>query len=186
MPEDKASKVAENPIKLEIKHARIEDLPIIWGIIDDCAKWLSGQNLNHWSKYYKKEMVSKMLTKKDVYMELNNGEVVGTVTLDTKPPKYYEEPGYGELFTNPNDPAVYMTALAVLPGHQGRGFAGHLLQFVEERAKERKMKWLRLDCRAEVPDLVTFYEKRGFKKLGNKPTDEGEDGTYWFMEKELL
>lgn len=185
MPEATASKVTENPIRLEINKAISQDLPVVWGIIDNCAKWLSGQNLNHWAKYYTEEMVSKMINKKEVYIGTNNGESVGTITFDTKPPKYYEEPGYGELFTNPNDPAVYLTAVAVLPGHHGRGFAGQLLQFVEDKATERNMKWLRLDCRSEVPGLVSFYEKRGFRKLGNGPIDEGEDGTYWLMEKNL-
>lgn len=126
-----------------------------------------------------------MIRKKEVYLGRMNGKPVGTATFDTKPPWYYTEPGYAGKFTGPDEPAIYLTALAVLPQDQKQGFAGRLLQFVEEKARASGANWLRLDCRSEVPDLVNFYEKRGFSKVGDKPVDEGEDGTYWLMEKAL-
>jgi len=61
-----------------------------------------------------------------------------------------------------------------------------LIQIVEDKAREKNIKWLRLDCRTEVPGLVSLYERKGFERLGDEPTDEGEDGTYWLMEKKLL
>ena len=186
MPEGHTAKVTERPDRLEIKRASASDLPSVWGIVKTCSKWLSDRGLNHWAKYYTEEMVTKMIERKEVYLGLANGRVAATVTLDTRPPKYYQEPGYGERFTNPTDPAVYMTALAVLPEEQKQGFAGQLIQAVEDKAREKNVKWLRLDCRVEVPGLISLYERRGFKKLGDAPIDEGEDGTYWLMEKELL
>lgn len=186
MLEDGAAKVKENPVSLEIVRARSSDLAIIWGIIEECSQWLSIQNINHWTRYYTEEMVSKMIEKKEVYVGLNNNEAISTITLDNIPPKYYSEPGYEDRFTNPDESAIYITAVAVLPAKQKQGFAGQLLDFAEDKARKAGTKWLRLDCRAEVPGLVTFYEKRGFNKLGDKPVDEGEDGTYWLMEKELL
>jgi len=186
MPEDDMSKDTERPVRLEIKRASASDVPIVWEIIRESSKWLSDQGLNHWAKYYTEEMVAKMVHKKEVYMGIANGKTVGTVTLDTQPPKYYIEPGYSVRFTNPTDPAIYMTALAVLPEEQKQGFAGQLIQIVEDKAREKNIKWLRLDCRTEVPGLVSLYERKGFERLGDEPTDEGEDGTYWLMEKKLL
>lgn len=135
---------------IEIKRAGTDDLQTVWSIIEQDAQWLAGQGLNHWAKYYSEEMVSKMIAKKEVYIGLVNGNPVGTITLDTNPPKYYAEAGYAERFTNPDDPAIYVTAAAVLPNEQRKGFAGKLLQFVEERSKQISAKWMRLDCRAEA------------------------------------
>ena len=112
------SKDTERPVRLEIKRASASDVPIVWEIIRESSKWLSDQGLNHWAKYYTEEMVAKMVHKKEVYMGIANGKTVGTVPLDTQPPKYYIEPGYSVRFTNPTDPAIYMTALAVLPEEQ--------------------------------------------------------------------
>lgn len=175
----------ELPDSFELKRAQAADLPAVWGVISTCARDLSEQGLNHWTKYYTESMVSKMIERKEVYVGLKNGEPVGTITFDTKPPKYYVEPGYSERFTNPEESATYVTAAAVIPREQNHGFASQMLEFVESETKRRGTKWLRLDCRAEVPGLVGFYEKRGYKKLGDEPIDEGEDGTYWLMEKDL-
>lgn len=176
----------ERGTQLNITRASASDVATVWGIIKADAVWLKDQGLEHWAKYYTEEMVSKMIHKKEVYLGFKDGKPVGTITFDTKPPKYYEEEGYAKLFSGgEQDPAVYMTAVAVLPTEQRQGFAGQMMRFVESKAIEKGAKWLRLDCRAEVPGLVSFYEKRGFKKVVNGLVDEGEDGTYWLMEKEL-
>lgn len=60
-----------------------------------------------------------------------------------------------------------------------------MLAFAESISKERGLRWLRLDCRNEVPGLVRFYENRGFEKVGDDPLQEGENESYWLMEKLL-
>lgn len=185
MTESTVTKQKEIPGNFEIKKATENDLPTVWRIIKKNADDLSRQGIHHWEKYYTEEMVSKMIRKKEVYLGLNNSNPVGTVTFDSKPPKYYAEPGYGERFTSPEDLAIYITALAVLPDEQHHGFASKMLQFVEDEAIKRNINWLRLDCRAEVPGLVIFYERRGFVKVNEEPINEGEDGTYFLMEKSL-
>ncbi len=171
--------------EFRIRRATAEEAQIVWGIIETCAKWLSQRGLEHWARYYTKDMVDKMIKKKDVFLALSDGKPVGTITTGSNPPKYYNEAGYAGKFTNPEDPAVYITAVAVLPAEHKRGFAGQMLQYIEDEAYLAGADWLRLDCRAEVPGLVGFYEKRGFVKLGSSPVDEGEDGTYWLMEKKI-
>ncbi len=171
--------------KVELKRTTASDLPVVWDVISKCSENLSEQGLSHWSKYYTEDMVGKMIAKKEVYLGVVGETTVGTVTIGGEPPKYYEDPGYGDRFTKTDEPVIYITALAVLPDYQKQGFAGQMLRQVEELAVEKKASWLRLDCRIEVPGLVAFYEKNGFKKLGDFPVDEGEDGTYWFMEKKI-
>lgn len=167
------------------KRASLEDLPAVWYVIDKCSQWLSDNGFHHWAKYYNEGMVSKMIQKKRVYMGIENGRTIGTVTFDTRAPKYYAETGYAQQFTDPNAPAAYVTGIAVLPTEQNHGYAGRMLAFVEQEAKKENAQWLRLDCRAEIPGLVSFYEKRGYTKVGDTPFDEGDDGMYWLMEKKL-
>lgn len=169
----------------EIKRATLADMQTVWKIIKKDSNWLAEQDLNHWAKYYTEEMIGKMITRKEVYLGLRDNEPISTITLDSKAPKYYAGAEYSKRFTNPDDPAIYVTAAAVLPNEHKKGFASRLLQFVERRARQKGAKWMRLDCRAEVPGLAAFYEKRGFQKLGSSPIDEGEDGTYWLMERKL-
>lgn len=175
----------EKPGEMQISNATQKDLDEVWKVVEENAKWLAELGLGHWKKYYTQNMVGKMIERKNVYLGRINGEAVGTVTYDLKPPKYYNEPGYADLFSNPEAPAAFITALAVMPEMHGRGLGEKLLRHVEDQARWAGAKWLRLDCREEVPGLVGFYEKRGYTRLGEEAIDEGDDGSYWLMEKHI-
>ncbi len=169
----------------EIKRAGQADLERVWKVIKKCSEWLSEKGLDHWKNYYTRELTSKMIDKKEVWLGLENGNVIGTITVSNEPPKYYYEMGYSSKFAGLGQSAVYIGALGVLPEEQGRGVAGKMLEVVEKIVINQGVKWLRLDCRDEVPGLVEFYEKRNFLKVEDNPMDEGEDGKYWVMEKRV-
>lgn len=171
--------------ELSISRATAEDLDEVWEIIDQCAKWLAQKDLHHWADHYTKEMMSKMIAKFEVYLASKANKRVGTMTVETTPPKYYRDEGYLQYFSHPNEEALYVMAVGVLPALQGRGIAGEMLSFAEARAKEKDVLWIRLDCRIEVPGLVQFYQKRGFVCVGPNPMKEGDQEHYWLMEKKV-
>ncbi len=175
---------SETPDKIEIKRATEEDLPKVWGIIDKCAKWLAEKGYRHWADHYTEEMMGKMIRKQETFLGYKNGEAIATLTFDAKPPKYYVTDDYLKFFTDPEEPSGYIMAVGVLPEYQGQGIAVQMLQYAEDEAYLRRLKWLRLDARTEVPGLIKFYENRGFQKVGN-PLNEGENESYQLMEKRL-
>ena len=181
---EKTNGASEIVLRSKISRAYDLDYDSVWKVISHCSKWLADQGLCHWDKYYTPDLVRKLLKHKEVYMAKDGDSCIGTITFDTRPPKYYEEEHYDQMFTEPDQMAGYITAVAVFPDLQGQGVATRLLQFVEDLAKEKELKWLRLDCRIEVPGLVEFYKKRGFVPM-HDPLDEGEDGKYLLMEKKL-
>ncbi len=76
-------------------------------------------------------------------------------------------------------------ALGVRPSEQGKGIAGKFIDFAFAEAKNRGVKWLRLDCR-EIPSLVRFYENRGFKRVGRMEEDNnGVTEVYLLMERQV-
>lgn len=183
MPENAATQ-SELVSRLRFRRADVQDYGSVWVVISECSKWLADQGLNHWSKYYTPELVQKMIKHKEVYLAEDGNACVGTITFDRRPPKYYEEEHYDQMFSEPTAPAGYIVAVGVQPGLQGKGVAGRMLQFTEDLAKQQGLKWLRIDCRIEVPGLVDFYKKRGFIAV-HEPLDEGEDGKYLLMEKKI-
>ena len=76
-----------------------------------------------------------------------------------------------------------MSAVAVNPDVQGRGIASRLMKMADDTAKSRGIDCVRFDCRAEYTDLVTFYLKRGYAKVGS--FSEYEDQNYLLMEKKV-
>ena len=59
----------------------------------------------------------------------------------------------------------------VAPDRQGRGIGTYLLRFMEERARQKGLRFLRLSASLTA---VGFYEKLGYRPFG----DEGGDDVY--------
>src|SRR3972149_103668 len=122
---------------LQVRRAQPSDLDEVWRIIKSCSDWLKGQGMNHWDKYYTKELVEKKLTTQEVYLAFDPDGLVGTITLDMSPVSYYEKKDIAS-FADPEAQALYVTALAVLPEHQGKGTASKLMGFAETQVKKRE------------------------------------------------
>ena len=62
--------------------------------------------------------------------------------------------------------------LYVRPGYRGRGVAHHLLQAVEQFARERGFVWLYLDSKDDLSNAIAFYRRNGFEpcaRYGQNP-----------------
>jgi GNAT superfamily N-acetyltransferase len=173
----------EIPGSISIRKAQASDLPEVWKIISVNAKNLADKGFSQWADIYSEELLLKMISKLDVYLAMQGDIVVGTGTLSTRDPKYYTAE-YLNKFTPSERGAIYVLALATAPEYDKRGVATALLQFIEEQAAQRGVEWLRLDCRAEVPDLIKFYEKKGFVDRGHIEEASGE--SYCVMEKMIV
>ena len=140
--------------------------------------------MNHWDKYYTKKLVEKKIKTQEVYLAFSQGSLVGTITLDTSPVSYYEERDIAS-FADPEARALYVTALAVLPEHQGKGVASKLMEFAETQGKKREIGFIRFDCRASYTDLINFYTKRGYQRTGDMIDTKDNNEIYYLMEKQV-
>jgi hypothetical protein len=43
-----------------------------------------------------------------------------------------------------------------------------MIEWAKKEAKRRNKTFLRLDCAADRPKLCSFYEKHGFRKVGER------------------
>ena len=53
------------------------------------------------------------------------------------------------------------------PTHQRMGYAQKMMSFAEDFARENKYLSVRLDTFSKNVNNQNFYQKRGYKKLGN-------------------
>ena len=169
---------------LKVIRAADADVDKVWGVVKSCSDWLLGEKkLDHWSKYYTREIIEKKIKKQEVLLVYQGGGVVGTITLDTNPVDYYTEENLSH-FSDPSAKAIYVSVVAVNPEVQGRGIASRLMKLADDVAKSRGIDYVRFDCRAEYTDLANFYQKRGYAKVGS--FSEGEDQNYLLMEKKVI
>ena len=76
-------------------------------------------------------------------------------------------------------------SLAVAPEARGRGLGRLLLNWVEQKALERHVLYMRLEVRNDNPAAIGLYEQSGYKRLKalRQYYEDGADG--WRMEKHL-
>ena len=175
-----------NPITIqEIKRASVEDVDIVWRIIDFNSQWLLKNGHSHWADFYTRDRVWKKIKSADVRIAFVNDLSVATITMDTKRVSYYTHQDM-EKFAEPDAEAIYISALAVLPDYHGRGIASQLMDMAETEAGAGRIKYARLDCKALYPELVNFYRKRDYVVMGAFTDSKDNYEPYFLMEKQLI
>lgn len=89
------------------------------------------------------------------YLLLQDGVPAATVLLVTVDPVFWPE--------KESESAVYLHRLSVAEGFAGQGLAAAMVEFAAGYARERKIPFLRLDCRADREKLRRLYEGCEFR-----------------------
>jgi GNAT superfamily N-acetyltransferase len=105
------------------------------------------------------------------FLGIEQAEVVGVFRLQLQDRAFWPE--------MPEGTSAYLHKLAVRPESQGHGLAAHLLAHAVRLTRERRLRFLRLDCMAGRPKLRAVYESFGFrhhseKRMGNQVFDRFE------------
>ena len=150
-------------------------------ILTACHVWLSQQGMDHWEGAHTKDKVLDRIQHCEVFLIYEGKDAAGTITLSTDPPAYHITSDQ-QFWEEPESNAIYLSAMAVLPEHQGRGLAKRLLAFAEKRAQDKKVQFIRFDAVAHYKRLVNFYVKCGYKICGKRTTGKV---TSYFFEKSL-
>lgn len=80
----------------------------------------------------------------------------------------------------PDEPYIVVHRLAVNPKYQRQGMAKAAMGYVENEAKEKGIRTIRLDTFCENPAGKALYESLGFKTIGYAHWRKGE---FQIMEK---
>ncbi len=95
-----------------------------------------------------------------------------------------DEPAGSIAITPLSATEAELDIMYVIPAARGTGLAHELLTTLEQFAKDKKMKVIKLRCGAPQPEALSFYKKEGFRPVaafGRWTTDD----TALCFEKEL-
>jgi ribosomal protein S18 acetylase RimI-like enzyme len=165
-------------MSLSISRVTVLEIPALHQILAECGLNLKARfNLCYWVPPYPLGKMINDANNMDFYAIKLNSELVGTFTIETKMPSGYLK--YGCInWQNPGLSAFYIHRLAVLPSFQGKGIGTWCLQQIENFATNRNYFAVRLDAVKINQKLLKFYEKSGYKKVGEmifNPEDKYED-----------
>jgi len=160
----------------KVDESKIEDL---YQVIHKCSVWMNDKKgMDHWVNYYTREVLLKKFKQGEVYIDFVDNLPIATFSYSTEPLDYYvtnndgpkgETINYVELYPSSHlddTKAFYLSTLAVDPDYQGKGIASKLLELVEAKAIELGCNVVRFDSRMAFKEVINFYLKRGYKKVG--------------------
>lgn len=150
-------------IELRIRPGSSADELAVLDLFDEAVRWLVDRGLaGQWGELpfsSRPEMPARvrgLLSDNDVRIAEHQGAVVGVVALGTSPPYVPANPF----------PELYVTLLLSSRRLAGNAIGARLLGLATELAHERSARMLRVDCWADAPGLVRFYERQGFARDG--------------------
>jgi predicted N-acetyltransferase YhbS len=117
----------------------------------------------HWSSHTNVDAVLRDLKVSAVLVARERGDVVGTLTLQTKRPWAIDP----QFFT-PCSKALYLINMAVTPGRQRAGIGRALLAEALMVARASSAEALRLDAYAGPAGSAEFYRRCGYAAAGGK------------------
>ncbi|MGL5915928.1 MAG: GNAT family N-acetyltransferase [Culicoidibacterales bacterium] len=149
--------------EIVISVAGIEDLANIRQLLVDRSKWLRDQGINQWQQFATYEQTKQIRYDYDrsvLYIAKQDQQCVGAIVL-TQAQAFDEQ-----LWEQPKG-YLYIHRYVVSLQARGQGIGEQLLTFAKTEAIRQKLG-LRLDCRENNQQLVTYYQKRGWQQEAAK------------------
>ena len=125
---------------------------------DVAADLVSRFGLGHWAGQTKIDGLKRELKKqKQLYLVHSGDDPVASFAISENGPKFLR----ASWFTEPDEPVMCLTALAVLSDWQGRGVGRWCMKTIRNNVPQRGFKWMRFDAYDAPAGASKFYLKCG-------------------------
>jgi GNAT superfamily N-acetyltransferase len=150
-------------IEPHIRDGGVRDQRAVLHLFDEAVAWLVARGLSgQWgeqpfsTRRESRRMVRRTLADNEVRIAEHDGAVAGVVAVGAAPD--YIDPA--------ERPELYVVLLMSARRLVGNGIGARLLEVASGIAHDRRAETLRVDCWADSPALVGFYEGQGFRRNG--------------------
>ncbi len=125
-------------------------------LLHDARRWHSEINVSQWPIFEVDRIVEDIAATRLLVLS-RDGSAVGAVTIAEEDP----------LIWTDDVPALYVHRLVVARSLKGQDLGRVMVNLVEDRAIELRKSVLRLDCWANNVRLKNYYERLGFRNIGD-------------------
>jgi GNAT superfamily N-acetyltransferase len=139
------------------------DEPAVLALFDEAVDWLVDRGLvGQWGEQpfsarpEMRGLVQQILDRNEIRIAECGGTVAGVLAAGARPP----------YVPDSHIPELYVTLLLSARRLAGNGIGARLLELAGEIARDRGARVLRVDCWADSPALVKYYERQGFVRDG--------------------
>ncbi len=155
-----------------IRAVQDSDIPAIRLLVNAAYKELADMGLNYTATYQDENITRDRINRGRAFALERGDEIVGTVLFTEQ--NYFTKCRSG-----------YVSQLAIHPSLKKSGLGTILMELCEDIAKSERYEAVQLDTAKPAKHLVDWYQKRGYRVVGET---KWEDKTYesWIFEKSLL
>ena len=147
-----------------IRKAFMSDLETVKKLTEACAEKMIDDGIYQWNDHYSsKEIFEKDIKEQVLYVWDEENLIKGCIMFSSEKDKVYDS----AKWLTPDNNNLYIHRLAVHPIFQNKGIGNKLMDFTETMAEKENYISIRLDTFSQNKSNNTFYESRGYKKLGD-------------------
>jgi ribosomal protein S18 acetylase RimI-like enzyme len=157
--------------ELYLRLVKDSDIPVIRNLVNTAYKELADMGLNYTATYQDEEITRNRISKGRAFALEKKHEIIGTALFSEKNYFTFRKSGY-------------VSQLAILPALKRFGLGTLLMNFCEEMAIVEGFEAVQLDTAKPALHLVTWYQKQGYKIVGEMKWD-GKTYESWIFEKIL-
>lgn len=147
-----------------IRKAEFKDLQEIKLLTEACARAMIQKGIYQWNEHYPSlQKLERDIQLQELYVLTKDDKILGIIVITpTKDEEYIPIDWLSKTENN-----LYIHRLATHPDDWGKGYAQKLMDFAEEVARENNYESVRLDTFSQNSRNQQFYEKRGYRRLGD-------------------
>ena len=147
-----------------IRKAEFKDLQEIKLLTEACARAMIQKGIYQWNEHYPSlQKLERDIQLQELYVLAKEDKILGIIVITpTKDEEYIPIDWLSKTENN-----LYIHRLATHPDYWGKGYAQKLMDFAEEVARENNYESVRLDTFSQNSRNQQFYEKRGYRRLGD-------------------
>lgn len=150
----------------QIVNTSTEDLNFIYDLFEEAIVYIKKNNYIGWTTY------DKNFIKQDIDQKLQFKITKGNHTLSIFSICFSDVLIWREM---EKGDAIYLHRIVVNPKFKGQKQFGKILNWIIKFAKEKKLKYIRMDTWADNPNIIDYYKSFGFQFLENHTTPNTQE-----------
>ena len=164
---------------LTLRCAQPEDLEEVFALYRAAIRNLDQAGIPQWDEVYPdRATLTEDIRRGEMTLAFEQGRLAAVFTLNEE-----YDPDYQQAAWNwPDAPFLVLHRLCVHPDFQNRGVGRRTMAAMEEAARSRGARTIRLDAFTRNPHSLRMYEGLGYQKTGET---QWRKGLFYLYEKKL-
>jgi len=149
-----------------IVNATPGDLPEIYRLFEEAIQFQKKNNYIGWNSY-DKEFIKADVQNNVLFKIIQGDDIAGIFSICHSDPLIWREKEKGD--------AIYLHRIVLNRTFRGEKIFQQVLEWATQFARERKLKYIRMDTWAENEKIIDYYKSYGFVFIENYTTPGTDD-----------